>query len=294
MRRELFLAAGLAGLVAAPAAAQTNSPRSATYLFASTVGDVRASWLNPAGLAVHTEASIMAEAVADRCPERCTGRQGVRLGQYTLGFNSRGLSFIYQRDRFSDGARGNTYRLGLGFGSGRTSLGTALTLYRGTRTKEHDFDFGARYVVTPAIDVGAVIRHVSRPVVRGIALPVTGVASAAATLRGGLVQVALEAIAAERQFADGPGPRARGEGSGIDASYRAGLRVTLDGPLPVGVLATVQLGPDLSVDRWSVGLAFGGADRGILLGSAVRRDAAERLDQISLTGVASRELPGLR
>src|SRR5213076_3503367 len=106
--------------------AQQVAPNRATgYLFPTDVHDARAIWVNPAGLAVLREASVYAElGVGD------PGARG-RLRQINAGFNSRGLSFGYQRDIFDNNVRGTTYRIGLAGGSGGLAAGAALTHYRG-------------------------------------------------------------------------------------------------------------------------------------------------------------------
>src|SRR5262245_7881494 len=102
----LLLAVGPSGR---PAASQQVAPNRATaYLFPTAVEDARAIWLNPAGLGVRRDASIYAEALVGD-----PGANG-RLRQMNVGFNSRGLSFAYQRDILDNGVRGSTYRLGLG------------------------------------------------------------------------------------------------------------------------------------------------------------------------------------
>ncbi len=92
--------------------AQQVANRANAYLFPTDVSDARAIWVNPAGLGMQREASIYAEvAVGD------PGSKG-RLRQINAGFNSRGLSFGYQRDLLDNGGRANTYRFGLAGGSG--------------------------------------------------------------------------------------------------------------------------------------------------------------------------------
>ena len=73
--------------------AQSVSARSQDYLFLTNVADVRALWVNPAGLALVPEASILGELTF----ERLGG--DLRVDQYAVGFNSRGISIGYQRSR---------------------------------------------------------------------------------------------------------------------------------------------------------------------------------------------------
>ena len=86
--------------------AQVAPNRSAVYLFPSDVQDTRALWVNPAALAILREASVGFDVTVGN-----PGALG-RLEQFTLGLNSRGLSFGYQRDIFDNGVRGNTYGSG--------------------------------------------------------------------------------------------------------------------------------------------------------------------------------------
>ena len=77
----------------ANAFAQTLPARSGDYLFVTNAVDARALWVNPAGLGVVPEASIMGEF------SLTPGGGDVRLAQYTVGLNSRGFSIGYRRNR---------------------------------------------------------------------------------------------------------------------------------------------------------------------------------------------------
>jgi len=83
---------------------QVAPNRSTQYLHPTEVSDARALWVNPAGLALFPEASLNLDVTVGD-----PGAKG-RLRQFTLGLNSRGLSFGYQRDVFDGGVRGSTYR----------------------------------------------------------------------------------------------------------------------------------------------------------------------------------------
>src|SRR2546428_12640355 len=102
------------------APAQVAPTRPTLYLHPPDVTDARALWVNPAGLGRFQEASLHLDlTVGD------PGAAG-RLRQLTLGFNSRGFSFGYQRDVFDGGVRGHTYRLGFaGGGAGLAAGGAA-------------------------------------------------------------------------------------------------------------------------------------------------------------------------
>ena len=96
LRRVLGLLTTLA-LAPSALAAQAGTPLSAAYAFVASVDDTRALWVNPGGLAAVPEYSLAGGFVLDRF---ATG--SFRLAQWSLGFNSRGLAFGYQRDRLPD------------------------------------------------------------------------------------------------------------------------------------------------------------------------------------------------
>ncbi len=134
--------------------------RAAAYLHPTDVRDSRAIWVNPAGLALVREASVDLDlTVGD------PGARG-RLEQLTLGFNSRGLSFGYQRDVFDGGLRGHTYRIGLAGASGGLALGVAAAVYRGA-TSGVGWDAGVVYDPRPAVRLGVVLTNIGQPEVRG-------------------------------------------------------------------------------------------------------------------------------
>ena len=159
----------LAGLLCAAAlnpdrlvAQQFFPNRAAAYLFPTDVHDARAIWVNPAGLGVLREASVYAEVgVGD------PGSRG-RLRQINAGFNSRGLSFGYQRDFFDGGVRGSTIRLGLAGGSGGLAAGFAVARYGGGGTNETGWDLGMSYVARPGLTLGVVAANLGQPIVRGV------------------------------------------------------------------------------------------------------------------------------
>ena len=79
MPRTPVLIACAASLLCSVAVGQTFAPRSLDYLFAATANDARAIWVNPAGLAIVSEASIMAELVVHRSPDA-----DLRLSQLSM------------------------------------------------------------------------------------------------------------------------------------------------------------------------------------------------------------------
>jgi hypothetical protein len=278
MRLEALLTFGL-GLLAAlnPLEAQSPKPRSLDYLNAASVDDARASWLNPAGLGRVLEASVMAEVVVDR---PLAG--DLRLAQYTLGMNSRGISFAFARDRGSDTAGVSIFRFGLGLPLGRSgSLGWAVSLYRGG-ARDEGVDLGLRYGPSRAIELGAVVRNLLEPVVRDTLLPLTAVGAVVWSPLWQRVEFGAEAH----------GVRLEAEG-GYQASYRAGLRLATGGRTPMRLVVSLDLDSSLEPRRWTAGLVVGAQDRIGLLGSATP-EAGElgRLDRFSAFGLASRRAPG--
>jgi len=90
-------------------AAQRVSRRSQDYLFLTKVADIRALLVNPVGLAIVPKASILSELTF----ERLGGN--LRVEQYAIGFNSRGVSISYQRNRLVGEKPVGTLRTGFGF-----------------------------------------------------------------------------------------------------------------------------------------------------------------------------------
>lgn len=257
---------------------QDIEPRIADYGFTTTVDDARAIWLNPAGLAALTEASIMGELVLTRPIDEAFG-----VGQWTVGFNSRGFSFGYQKDQHPFLGSADAVRLGFGLGFSLGSVGMAVTSYSSNDSAERGVDLGARLDPAPGIVLAGVVRHVGRPVVRTIPLPVTGALGASWTPMPTHLQLAGEAIATERAGA---------ATTGYDLSYRAGGRLSTRGRIPVGVLTALDLGSNFRIDRWAVGVVLGGSDQVVAVGSVAPLVGRQHLYAASVTGVASRRSPG--
>ena len=254
-----------------------NEPRAKSYLFAATASDARAIWVNPAGLAIFPEASVMASFVVDRK----VLQSSYRLGQYTLGFNARGLAFAYQRDRFDGNVRGNTFSFGLGTRLNRGSIGSTFTLYRGGGAKDQGTDFGFRYLLLPGVDLGLVVRNVGRPVVRSVKLPITWVGAIGWAAPSGVIKANAEGTIAERVLRDG-----------YDVTYRVGLELATPGRTPIGAILVLDLGSNLKADRVNFGLIVGAKDQGVALASLIKRAGTAELERISLSGISTRLRPG--
>jgi len=259
----------------AAATAQQSEPRSRDYLFITNVDDVRAVWVNPAGLGWVPEASVMAEGAVDRTDG------SVRLSQYTLGLNSRGLGLAYERDRSRDSLSVGVVRIGLGLPLGRGSIGAAMSSYG--RGRQQGYDLGLRYSVLAGLEAGLVVRNINRPqpVFREGRLPIVTVAGAAWTIAPQLANVAAEAIAVERL----------GTASGFDMSYRAGFVLRFSRPWPVALHAATLVTSDGTLRQWSLGLAIGGLDRVGLVASASPTTGLGEPQRFSALGVASRRAP---
>jgi hypothetical protein len=192
-----------------------------------------------------------------------------RLRQLTFGFNSRGLSFGYQRDMFDGGVHGHTYRLGLGAGRGGLAAGLAGAVYRGD-TKGSGWDFGVVYEPAASVALSAVVRNVRQPVVRGVPQIATIVPSV--TLKPFGPSVALSA--AGRVTVDSV------------LGYSVGGRFRLGGHVPLGLFA--RLDTDRAFHRAALvlGLSVGGRD---VFGAAASIPAgASRVDPANFYGLLTR------
>lgn len=256
-------------VAAAPAAApaQVAPNLAARYLHPTEVSDARALWVNPAGLGRFEEASVHLDlSIGD------PGAKG-RLRQVSLGFNSRGLSFGYQRDLFDGGVRGGTYRIGFAAGHAGLAAGAAAALYRGGSSST-GWDLGVLYEWTPALTLGGVIQDIGQPRVRDSTLRVTYVPSATLDLGGG--RLALSGLG--RLTADGVQSYA--------FAVRAGLRPA--SPMPIGLLARLETNRSLHRAGFAFGFSLGGADMAGLI--AVAPGDLSNLDALGLYGVSTRRL----
>ncbi|HYU37253.1 MAG TPA: hypothetical protein VEL29_04910 [Gemmatimonadales bacterium] len=258
-------------LLASGALAQVAPNNATLYLHPTDVSDARALWVNPAGLGAFPEASVHLDlTVGD------PGANG-RLRQLTLGLNSRGLALGYQRDLFSSGGRGHTYRVGYAAGRAGLAAGFATVLYRG-ETSSTGWDLGILYDWTPAVSVGGVIQNIGRPVVRDSTLRITYVPSATLQLAGR--RVVLSALS--RLTSDGV------------AGYAFGLRGTLRAgtSLPIGLLARLDTDRSLRRGGFAFGCSLGAEDLAGLV--ATTPSDVHGIDALSLYGVSTRRVTSTR
>lgn len=256
-----------------PLGAQVGEPRTTAYELVTTSHDVRSIWSNPGGLSLISEASVIAEARFD-LPDG----SDARLGQYTVGFNSRGLAFVYQRDRFVSGLTGNTFRFGLSTPMRHGAVGFGMTLYRGDGDNARDTDIGVRYLPGSNVDLGLVVRHIGRPVVRGTQLPISQTFGAT-WYPSSIGNLSGQFTVTERS------------GQSADLDYR--IRVVISPTrLKVSGLVSVDLDND-GLRRVHIGLVWGESSV-VALGTVERLPGTTRLETISLTGVTSRALAQVR
>ena len=279
MLRLAVIGTAAACLATQVAAGQSVRPRSGDYEFASTVHDIRALWVNPAGLGIVADASIMAEFTL----ERPLGGD-LRLAQWSAGFNRWGLAIGYQRDRFSEDPNTGTLRFGLALPFRRGAAGAAFSFYSGNAldtadTRDMGLDLGFQYRLLAPVNLGIVVRNIGRPDLRDSRAPITGAVSLALRAIPQHVLVAGEVLAAERLL-----------DSGYEVSYRAGMQLSTGGRRPFTLITAVDLGRGLAFDRWLVGVAVGGPDRVAALASGGFQSPNDRLDRVSLGGVSSRTL----
>ena len=264
-RGTVGLSLSLLLLMATGAGAQVAPNRSTQYLFPTDVSDARALWVNPAGLGLFPEASIGLDATVGD-----PGARG-RLRQFTVGFNSRGLSLGYQRDVFDGGVRGSTLRIGAGFGHRKLAAGGSLALYRGG-TSSSGWDLGVLYAWTPATSVGGTIQDLGEPRVRGELLPVTYVPSATVQLfQRGAALSALSRVTSAGVL---------GYAFGLQAQLRQGTR------LPVGLSARLDTNRSLHRAGFAFGVSVGGQDLAGVV--ATTPGDVSRVDALSLYGVSTR------
>lgn len=274
LQRATLVLTVIMGWSASAAPAQVVPVRSRDYLFLTNVSDTRALWVNPAGLAIVPEASLLAEFTF----ERITGNP-LRVSQFSVGFNSRGFSLGYQRNRLVGERPVGILRTGFGVPFRGGSLGIAVSRVSQDTTSSYEFDVGMVFVPSVLFQVGLGLRHIGRPEVRSTQLPVTAVGGVQLTTS--LIQVSLETQAAERL--------APGE-SGFDFAHRAGVQVALMNRLPVMAIGAVDLSSELHIDRLNIGIAIGGVRRVTTIGSAVTRDNAPVFEHFSATFLATNPL----
>ncbi len=277
-RRFLLAATGLLAAGVAGGATAQVAGRSSDYLFVTNVTDVRALWVNPAGLGMLPEASIIGELTL----ERVMGNE-FRVEQYVIGFNTRGISVGYHRTRFDAEPAVGHLRVGAALPMRRGALGVAVSRYQQDTTSSRGFDAGLLFMPNPAIQFGLTARNIGRPEVRGENMPITAIGGAQYTT--GRFQLAAEAHATERRGVDE---------SGFDFTYRAGAQAYLPVAFPIVLIGALNLGTNFRIDQLHLGFSIGGTRQVTLMASGVTRDDAPVFERFSVGIVARNLLVGQR
>lgn len=254
-------------MVGGSLSAQVAINRSDAYLFPSEADDARALWVNPAGLGIRQEASVYFDLTVAN-----PGSLG-QLRQLNLGFNARGLAFGYQRDQFSGGVRGSTYKLGFGAGEGRMAVGLGAALYRGD-TKGTGWDLGATYKAASSLVLAGVIANIGQPNVRGLVQRVQYTASAALQVAPGI----------------GFGALAQANTSGMKA-YGVDGRFEFDPGFPLGFIVRLDTDQKLRRSQFALGVSIGGQGKMGLV--ATTPGNVSGVNNLTLFGLTS-HTPGKR
>lgn len=249
--------------------------RASDYLFITNATDARALWVNPAGLGVLPEASLMAEMTLERM-----GSQ-FRVEQYVVGFNTRGISVGYHRTRFpNDEPSVGQLRVGAALPIRRGAIGITVSRYQQDTTSSRAFGAGLLFMPNATFQFGLTTRNIGRPLVRGVNMPINILGGAQFT--SGSVQVAAEAHAAERPGAE----------SGFDFTYRAGAQAYLPVAFPIVLVGALNFGTNFRVDQLHLGVSIGGTRQATLMTSAVPRDDVPVFERFSAAVVARNLLVG--
>jgi hypothetical protein len=190
VRQVIPLAVGLAIWAAhsTRAAAAQGAPLPAQpvrYLLAAQAADARALWLNPAGLARRSEASIGGDLSLDRAPG------GTHLSQYGATLASRGFALGWTHDREPGGASANGYAIGLGLGDAAFSAGVVRRWVRGP-VRASVWDVAGGTAARDWLHLSLVARNLNSPLPGDSAWAPSLVPGLDAALLGGRLDAALE------------------------------------------------------------------------------------------------------
>jgi hypothetical protein len=126
------------------------------YLIGAQVTDARALWVNPAGLARRTEASLGVDISVDRVPG------GTHVSQYGATLASRGIALGWTHAREPGGPSANGYAVGLGLGDAAFSAGVTRRWVRGP-ARASFWDFAGSSAVSDWLHLSLVARNLDSP-----------------------------------------------------------------------------------------------------------------------------------
>ncbi len=273
--RSVTVAALSAVLFGGGMAGQAIPSRSRGYLLTPLADDVRALWVNPAGLALVREASIMGEAFFNQPDDG-----SVRVMQWSLGFNTRGLSAGYQRDRLETGTS-QLLRIGLARPFRGGAVGIDMSFYWSDES-DRAFDMGITYHLVQSVATSLVLRNIGQPVVAGVKSPFTGIAGLGWTGADRSLQIAGEVEASKRL-----------DVFEFDLSYRAGARIASPKPFPIAAIAAIEFGGPSDTEQFFIGIALGGSRR-LILGGSFLSGSTSGLDIVHVTGLATNRQTPIR
>ena len=178
----LFVLLAAAALPGA-AAAQSYIPQPQSYMLSTDPSDGRALWVQPASLVRHREATLAGMFTLNQAAGH------MRLGQYGVTIASGVLALGWQHDHMSDSVKNDVFSAGLAGGTPTVSVGFDRRWYHGTNTRDGSWDIGGRYQATQALELSAVWRDISSPVIVGDTLHATLVPAAAFSFWRGRARV---------------------------------------------------------------------------------------------------------
>lgn len=200
------------------------------------------------------------------------------LDQFTVGFNSRGMSVAYLRNRFEGTPSTTILRVATGFPVSRGAVGVGVSLYGAPGENARGLDLGLLYGVGRVFTVGGTARYIGRPTVGGEQIPIVLNGGGLLSLAGGTLQIAGEVAGTERLAANA---------GGWDMTYRAGTTFRLGLARPIDLIGVADLGSNLRIDRLHFGIAVGGRSQVGVLATTHRENGTPRIDRLSVVGVAS-------
>jgi hypothetical protein len=284
VRLLALVLAGLAGAGTHAAVGQALITQPQRYLLTTDAYDGRALWTQPAGLARRRESSIAWSFTGE-------SRDGIMtLEQYGLTFASRGVAIGWQRAELVDDTEISQWALGYAGGGPRASVGVVRRWVKGRRANDAVWDFGARVIPRPFLEVEVAWRDVGSIVVQSsdtatsspdTTYSPTLIPAAALTLLNGRARLGAEVDLLTTDWKR--------------RAARAGAAVAL--PFGLGLHARAAFDGELAFETFSVALTWSGTSARVTgFGQFPERSGGAR--HYGLWGAAVRDLeprrPGWR